>query len=145
MLTHVGPKNYRRFMQVMHGCIAEDGLMLVESIGSRFSNTTGEPWFRKHIFPGGVIPSLRQLDRGSAGWFTRLDTLEFGQHYVPTLRCWHANLMTAWPTLGDRYSEATRRTMEYYLLSSAASFRAGRLRYWHLSLAKAGVNSRAGA
>lgn len=136
MLTHVGPRNYRPFMQIMHRRLADGGLMLVESIGSRFANTTGEPWFRKYIFPGGVIPSLRQLDHAVAGLFTRTGLFEFGRHYVPTLRAWHTNLMAAWPTLGDRYSETTRRMMEYYLLSSAAAFRAGRLRYWHLPLAR---------
>lgn len=137
MLTHVGPRNYRRFMHLMHDRLADDGLMLVESIGSRFSNTSAEPWFRKYIFPGGVIPSMRQLDRASTQWFTRTGIFEFGEHYVPTLRAWHTNLMTAWPALGDLYSETTRRMMEYYLLSSAAAFRSGRLKYWHLSLAKA--------
>jgi cyclopropane-fatty-acyl-phospholipid synthase len=136
MLTHVGPKNYRRFMHIMHGCLADGGLMLVESIGSRFSNTTGEPWFRKYIFPGGVIPSMRQFECAIAGQFTPVELVEWGWHYVPTLRAWHANLMASWPTLRERYSETTRLMMEYYLLASAAAFRAGRLKYWHLSLAK---------
>ncbi|MGY1683784.1 cyclopropane fatty acyl phospholipid synthase [Geodermatophilus sp. SYSU D01176] len=136
MLTHVGPKNYRRFMQIMHGHLADDGSMLVESIGGRFSNTTTEPWIQKYIFPGGVIPSMRQFESAISGYFTATELVEWGQHYVPTLRAWHANLMAAWPTLSDKYSETTRLMMEYYLLASAAAFRAGRLKYWHLALAR---------
>ena len=136
VLTHVGPKNYRPFMRIMHNCLTDDGLMLIESIGSRFPNTTGDPWFRKYIFPGGVIPSIGQFKSATAGLLTPIELVEWGDHYVPTLRAWHANLVEAWPTLNARYSETTRLMMEYYLLASAAAFRAGRLKYWHLSLAK---------
>ena len=136
MLTHVGPKNYRRFMEITHGCLADGGLMLIESIGSRYSNTTGEPWFRKYIFPGGVIPSMRQFESAVGGLFAPTALVEWGSHYVPTLRAWHANLMAAWPSLGGRYPQSTWLMMDYYLLASAAAFRAGRLKYWHLSVAK---------
>lgn len=136
MLTHVGPRNYRQFTQIMHDRLAHDGLMLVETLGSRFSNRTCEPWINKYIFPGGVIPSLRQLGRAADGRFVRTDLEEFGRYYVPTLRSWRANLMESWPALRDRYPETTRRMLDYFFLSVAGAFRAGRLKYWHLLMAK---------
>jgi cyclopropane-fatty-acyl-phospholipid synthase len=132
MLTHVGPKNYRRFMRTMYDCIAPGGGMLLETIGSRFSKRNLEPWTDRYIFPGAVIPSARQLDAAMKGLFERTETVEFGAHYVPTLRAWHANLMASWPALASHYPETTRLMLEYYLLSSASAFRIGHLRYWHI-------------
>jgi cyclopropane-fatty-acyl-phospholipid synthase len=136
MLTHVGPRNYRQFMHIMHRCLDDDGLMLVETLGSRFANRNCEPWINKYIFPGGVIPSLRQIGRAVDGRFLRTDLEEFGRYYVPTLRAWHANLMASWPALSNRYPETTRLMLEYFFLSVAGAFRAERLKYWHLVMAK---------
>jgi cyclopropane-fatty-acyl-phospholipid synthase len=132
MLTHVGPKNYRRFMRTMRDCTTPGGAMLIETIGSRFSKRNLEPWTDRYIFPGAVIPSARQLEAAMRGLFRRTGTAEFGAHYVPTLRAWHANLLASWPTLASRYPETTRLMLEYYLLSSASAFRIGHLRYWHI-------------
>jgi len=136
MLTHVGPKNYRHFMRIMHDCLKNDGLMLVETLGSRFANRNIDPWIDEYIFPGAVIPSLRQIGKAVHGRFVCTDLEEFGRHYVPTLRAWHANLMASWPVLGDRYPETVRLMLEYFFLSVAGAFRAGRLKYWHLLMAK---------
>lgn len=136
MLTHVGPKNYRQFMQITHDCLDDGGLMLVETLGSRFSNRNCEAWIDRYIFPGGVIPSLRQIDKAMEGRFVRTNLEEFGRYYVPTLRAWHANLTASWPALADRYPETTRLMLEYFFLSVAGAFRAGRLKYWHVLTAK---------
>lgn len=132
MLTHVGHSNYRRFMSVMHGCLSPGGRMLIETVGSRVPKINCEPFTDRYIFPGGVVPSLRQIDRAARGLFSRRFVGEFGSHYVPTLRAWNANLQAAWPVLRDTYSETTRLMLEYFFLTVAGAFRAGHLRYWHI-------------
>jgi cyclopropane-fatty-acyl-phospholipid synthase len=132
MLTHVGASNYRRFMSVVHHCLAEGGTMLIETLGSRLPKINCEPWADRYIFPGGVVPALRQIDRAAAGLFTRRYVAEFGDHYIPTLRAWNANLQAAWPVLGQRYPDTTRLMLEYFFLTVAGAFRAGYLRYWHI-------------
>ena len=136
MLTHVGAKNYRRFMEIMHRCLEPGGLMLIESVGAEASRSNCEPWTDKYIFPGGMIPSLHQLDRAAAGLFVRERLSEFGLSYVHTLRAWQGNLTDAWPTLSERYNETTQRMFEYFFLSCAGAFRARDLLYWHLLMSR---------
>jgi cyclopropane-fatty-acyl-phospholipid synthase len=136
MLTHVGHSNYRRFMTIVHDCLATGGRVLVETLGSRISKVNCEPWTNRYIFPGGVVPSLRQIDRAADGLLARTEVTEFGHHYVPTLRSWNANLHASWPQLAGRYPETTRLMLGYFFLTVAGAFRAGHLKYWHVQLQK---------
>ena len=136
MLTHVGKKNYRQFMQSMNSCLEPGGLMLIESVGANQARSNCEPWTDKYIFPGGVIPSLADLDRAVAGMLHRESTVEWGSSYVKTLRAWWRNLDSAWPELRSHYSGETRLMFEYFFLSCAGAFRAEDLLYWHVLMKK---------
>lgn len=136
MLTHVGYKNYRGFMEVMDRCLEPGGLMLVESVGGHKSRKDCEPWINRYIFPGGVVPSLEQFDRAVAGLFARKALDEFGSSYVHTLRAWHRNFVQAWPAHRSRYDDRMRLMFEYFFLTVAGAFRAGYLLHWHLLFQK---------
>ena len=128
-------EEYRPFMRTIQTAL---GRLTASCSLSRLvadSRYHGRSGFRKGILPGGVIRSIGQFKSAIADLLTPIELVEWGDHYVPTLRAWHANLLAAWPTLNARYSETTRLMMEYYLLASAAAFRA-LPKYWHLSLAK---------
>ncbi len=139
MLTHVGYKNYRQFMEIMHRSLKPGGIMLIESVGGNVSLTHCEPWTDKYIFPGGMIPSLAQLGSAIEGLFVLEDLHNFSPSYVRTLRAWNQNFQAAWPRLRHRYSEHTRRMFEYFFLTVAGAFRARGLQHWHLLLTKPGT------
>lgn len=132
MFTHVGYKNYRSFMETLHGLLAPDGRMIMETVGGLSPKVCCEPWTNKYIFPGGLIPTLGQVDVAIDGLFRRVAVEEFGHYYTRTLRCWHENLMAAWPTISDHYSETMRRMFEYYFLSVAGAFSARGLLHYHI-------------
>jgi len=136
MLTHVGRKNYRQFMESMDRCLEPGGLMLIESVGAPLARSNCEPWVNKYIFPGGVIPSLADLDRAVDGMLRRESTIEWGSSYVKTLRAWWRNLDNSWPELRSHYSKETRLMFEYFFLSCAGAFRAEDLLYWHVLMKK---------
>jgi cyclopropane-fatty-acyl-phospholipid synthase len=136
MLTHVGHRNYRHFMNILSNCLTENGTMLIETVGSRISKVNLEPWTERYIFPGGTIPSIRQIDRARAGLFTRTFLGEFGAHYVPTLRAWNENLQASWGALSTHYPETTRLMLEYFFLTVAGAFRARHLKYWHIVMSR---------
>jgi cyclopropane-fatty-acyl-phospholipid synthase len=138
MLTHVGYKNYRHFMEIMDRCLEPGGMMLVESVGGHKSMKNCEPWINRYIFPGGVLPSLKQIDRAVAGLFSRTVLDEFGSSYVHTLRAWNRNFVQAWPAHRHRYDERVRLMFEYFFQTVAGAFRAGYLLHWHILLQKAG-------
>jgi len=137
MFTHVGHKNYRQFMQTMSGLLEPGGKMVMETVGGIECKTSCEPWTDKYIFPGGLIPTLKQIDQAIDGLFARESVEEFGEDYVLTLRQWHHNFMQAWPKLSAKYSESMRLMFEYFFLSVAGDFRAKDLLHYHIEFSKA--------
>jgi cyclopropane-fatty-acyl-phospholipid synthase len=129
IMEHVGYKNYRTYMELVDRCLAPGGVSLIHTIGSSTSVTTTDPWTQKYTFPNGHLPSLAQLSGAMEGLFVVEDVHNFGVDYDPTLMAWHRNFTASWPELRARYGERFFRIWSYYLLMSAAAFRA---RYIHL-------------
>lgn len=138
IMEHVGPRNYRTYMEHAAACLKEDGIAFVHTIGQNAATYRCDPWFDRHIFPNGVTPSIGQLAAAMDGLFVLEDCHNIGPHYDPTLMAWHENLERRWPSLERRYGEEFRRMMRYYLLSSAASFRSRRSQLFQLVMTKPG-------
>ncbi len=136
MFEHVGPKNYKEYMQVCDRCLKEGGLFLLHTIGGNRSTTVGDPWIGKYIFPGGVLPSIAQIGKASENLFVMEDWHNFGPDYDKTLMAWHANFIQNWPSLSHDYSETFYRMWNYYLLSCAAVFRARDCQLWQVVFSK---------
>jgi cyclopropane-fatty-acyl-phospholipid synthase len=134
MIEHVGYKNYRTYMSIAARCLVPDGLFLLHTIGSDLSTRFGDPWTDKYIFPDGMVPSLKQLTRAAEGLFRIEDVHSFGQYYDSTLMAWHGNFVSGWEHIKDKYGDRFFRMWNYYLLSSAASFRSGLARLWQIIL-----------
>ncbi|RUI00764.1 cyclopropane fatty acyl phospholipid synthase [Pseudomonas aeruginosa] len=138
MFEHVGHKNHRAFMQVAHRCLADDGLLLLHSIGKNARRGHPDPWIDRYIFPNGDLPSIGQIGDAADDLFIVEDLHNFGADYDCTLMAWHANFEAAWPrfsALGERF----RRMWRYYLLSCAGAFRARDIQLWQWVLSKRGV------
>lgn len=124
MFEHVGYKNYRTYMEIIHRCLNDGGLFLLHTIGDDVSSTRTDPWVHKYIFPNGMVPSTQQITTAAEGLFSMQDWHNFGPHYARTLLAWHRNFTDSWEAIKDDYDERFYRMWTYYLLSSAASFRA---------------------
>lgn len=138
MFEHVGPKNYRTYMEKANECLKDNGLFLLHTIGTNISKNTLDKWFNKYIFPNGVLPSVKQISDSSEGIFSLEDWHSFGTDYDKTLMAWHKNLTDNWDEIKDKYSDKLKRMWEYYLLSSAGSFRAEKNRLWQIVFSKNG-------
>lgn len=139
MFEHVGSKNYKRYMQVVRRCLKDDGLFLLHTIGGNKSVTVTDPWMDKYIFPGGVLPSVKQIAKAIEGKFVLEDWHNFGADYDKTLMCWFDNFLEHWHSIKDNYDERFFRMWKYYLLSCAGAFRARDNQLWQLVLSKNGV------
>ncbi|MFA5996019.1 MAG: cyclopropane fatty acyl phospholipid synthase [Patescibacteria group bacterium] len=139
MCEHIGYKNYASFIKLVQRCLKPGGLFLLHTIGYITSSTTIEPWFNKYIFPNGMLPSLAQLTTALEGRFVIEDVHNFGTDYDKTLLAWHRNFVEHWPRFKEQYGERFYRMWQYYLLSSAGSFRARKNQLWQLILSKDGV------
>ena len=139
MFEHVGPKNYRTFMETAHGNLADNGLFLLHTIGRNDSGSGCDPWITRYIFPNGKLPSTAEISKAAEGLFVIEDLHNLGPHYDRTLMAWHANFQSAWPGLKARFDERFKRMWEYYLLSCAGAFRARSIQVWQIVMTKHGT------
>jgi cyclopropane-fatty-acyl-phospholipid synthase len=132
MFEHVGPKNYRTYMQTMRRCLRPGGRFLLHTIGANRSNggVGNDPWIEKYIFPNSKLPIESEIRTAIGGLFSVAGRQSIGMHYVRTLRAWRANFERNWPTLRKTRDDEFFRMWEFYLDSSAAGFRAEKNDVW---------------
>lgn len=136
MMEHVGPKNLGRFFDKCRELLDPDGMMLHQTIGSNDWRTTGDPWFDRYIFPGGVLPSLGQIAKAAQSHWSIEDVHNFGPYYTRTLLAWNANITSRWVEI-PHYDQRFQRMWHYYLMSSAAGFRARAIQLWQVVFTRA--------
>jgi cyclopropane-fatty-acyl-phospholipid synthase len=139
IMEHIGYKNYRTYMEVTDRCLADGGVALVHTIAGNRSCKGFEPWFDKYIFPNAQLPSIAQLGAAMEQLFVLEDVHNIGEHYDRTLMAWYDNFQAAWPRLRARYGDRFFRMWKYYLLSSAASFRARYVQLHQLVMTRTGT------
>lgn len=139
MFEHVGPKNYRTYMEVVERCLAPGGVSLLHTIAGNRRTRHIDPWLHERIFPGSNLPTAGEIADASEGLFVVEDLHNFGPDYDRTLMAWYANFEAAWPELKHRYPEEFRRLWRYYLLASAASFRSRRSQLFQVVFTRPGT------
>lgn len=140
MLEHVGRQNYELFLKNVDSILKPSGLFLLHYI-SALEEHPGDPWLKKYIFPGGVIPSLREMIHlfGSMHYYT-LDVESLRRHYVRTLLCWRDNFDRRRSEITEMFDEEFVRMWELYLCSCAAAFDNGIVDL-HQILVSKGINN----
>jgi cyclopropane-fatty-acyl-phospholipid synthase len=139
MFEHVGHKNHRVYMELVHGLLEPEGMLLLHTIGRNTSALQLDEWMARYIFPNSLLPSPRQVTAAFEGLFVLEDWHNFGVDYDKTLLAWYRNFERNWPSLEARYDERFFRMWRYYLLICAGTFRARYNQLWQLVLSKGGV------
>jgi cyclopropane-fatty-acyl-phospholipid synthase len=137
MFEHVGVHHYGEFFAQVNALMADDGLMLLHSIGHMSPPGTASPWLRKYIFPGAYSPALSEVfpvvEQASL-WVTDLEFLRV--HYARTLREWHRRFEENRERIAAMYDERFCRMWEFYLISAEMMFRTGSQLVFHMQLAR---------
>ena len=139
MFEHVGSRNYKTYMKVVHRCLEANGLFLLHTIAGNSSVYSTDPWINKYIFPNSMLPSARQITLSIEGLFVLEDWHSFGQYYDKTLMAWYQNFTENWDQIKEGYDERFYRMWAYYLLSCAGCFRARRNQLWQVVFSKQGI------
>ncbi len=140
MFEHVGYKNYRTYMQMVARSLKDDGLFLLQTIGSNKSTKSFDPWLNKYIFPNAMIPSIKQIGHSYEGLLIMEDWQNLSAHYDQTLMAWFKNFDLNWFCLQPHYGDKFYRMWRYYLLSCAGLFRSRRQQLWQIVFSKYGVS-----
>ena len=140
MLEHVGRANYELFVKNVDSVLKPGGLLLLHYI-SALKEYPGDPWIKKYIFPGGMVPSLREIIHlfGDYRFYT-LDVESLRRHYYKTLRCWEQNFSGHRQEVEEKMGTEFARMWELYLSSCAATFHNGIIDL-HQILVSKGVNN----
>jgi cyclopropane-fatty-acyl-phospholipid synthase len=141
LCEHIGHKNYRPFLALVHGRLRDGGMFLLHTIGGNQSFTSVDPWTDKYIFPNGMFPSITQLGKAMERLWVVEDWHNFGPDYDKTLLAWWDNFERAWPSLRIKYGDRFYRMWKFYIMSSAGSFRARKLQLWQIVLSKGDIPS----
>jgi cyclopropane-fatty-acyl-phospholipid synthase len=140
MIEHVGRGNYGRFMKSVDDVLKPGGLFLLHYI-SALKENDGDAFIKKYIFPGGVIPSFREIVSILPDFnFYTLDVESLRRHYSRTLLCWRKNFLDHWDEVVKMHGIEFARMWHLYLASCAATFHNGIIDLDQILISK-GVNN----
>ncbi len=126
MFEHVGSAHYLEYFTKVKELLADDGVMLLHSIGRMEPPGGTNTWLRKYIFPGGYSPALSEVLAAieKAGlWVTDIEVLRL--HYAETLRLWRERFLANREQIKRLagYDDRFCRMWEFYLAGCEVAFR----------------------
>jgi len=123
MFEHVGRLNYRKFFNKVNDVLADDGVMVLHSIGQPYPAIYNNPWIEKYIFPGGYIPAISEVLPAIEKAGLLVSDIEIlPMHYAHTLRHWRERFMANKEKAIALYDERFVRMWEFYLAGSEMAF-----------------------
>ncbi|TVV76157.1 SAM-dependent methyltransferase [Sphingomonas solaris] len=126
MFEHVGPPRYRNFFLKCRSLLAEDGVMLLHTIGRMGGPGTTDAFTTRYIFPGGYNPALSEIIAASESVkliASDVETLRL--HYGLTLRHWYDRTVAARDAIVAMYDERFYRMWTFYLAGAMGAFNQG--------------------
>ncbi len=130
MIEAVGHEHFKSFFQKCHELLNRYGLLGIQAItcpDSRYeSHRKNVTWMQKHIFPGGLLPSIGVMNKAinETGDLQLWHLEEMGLHYARTVATWRENFNHKLEAvLAQGFSEKFIRKWNYYLTNCEATFR----------------------
>lgn len=137
MFEHVGVSFYNTYFEKCAHLLADDGVMVLHSIGRKSSPGITNPWIAKYIFPGGYIPALSEILPAIEHARLIVADIEVLQlHYAETLKAWRERFLAHRDEVIRLYDQRFVRMWEFYLASSEMSFRDGDMVVFQIQMTK---------
>jgi len=137
MFEHVGVGFYETFFRKSAQLLADDGVMVLHSIGRSDPPGVTNPWISKYIFPGGYIPALSEvlpvIER-SGLLVSDIEILRL--HYAETLKAWRERFLAHRKDVERIYDQRFVRMWEFYLAASEMAFREQAMMVMQIQLTK---------
>jgi cyclopropane-fatty-acyl-phospholipid synthase len=124
MFEHVGVPYYDTFFGKVRDLLADDGVMLLHTIGRSDGPGSTNSWIAKYIFPGGYVPALSEVAAAiERNGLIVTDVEVLRLHYAETLREWRRRFAANRAEAARIYDERFCRIWEFYLAGSEMAFR----------------------
>lgn len=128
MFEHVGTPHYDAYFGKCRALLAEDGVMLLHTIGRLGEPGRTDAFTLKYIFPGGYNPALSEIIAASEkSRMIASDVETLRLHYAHTLNLWYDRTVAARDALVELYDERFFRLWTFYLAGARAAFIHGNL------------------
>jgi cyclopropane-fatty-acyl-phospholipid synthase len=137
MFEHVGVGFYGAFFRKCHALLADDGVVLLHSIGRSEGPGITNPWIAKYIFPGGYIPALSEvLPAAERAGLLVTDIEILRLHYAETLKAWRERFLARREEAERLYDARFVRMWEFYLAVSEMAFRCHNMMVFQMQFTK---------
>ena len=141
MLEHVGRPNYPVYLEDCASMLKDGGLFLLHYISGQDEKMTSA-WMRKYIFPGGTLPSLREIiSLAYDQEFRVIDVESLRRHYYKTLMHWYDNFQKVKDQVRAERGDEFVRMWDLYLCGCAAAFWIGNIDVHQVLMTKGNNNS----
>ncbi|HEY6832905.1 MAG TPA: cyclopropane-fatty-acyl-phospholipid synthase family protein [Pseudolabrys sp.] len=137
MFEHVGVVHFDTFFKKSAQLLADDGVMVLHSIGRSEGPGITNPWINKYIFPGGYIPSVSEtMAAVERSGLLVCDIEILRLHYAETLKAWRERFLAHREDAERIYDQRFVRMWEFYLAASEMSFREQNVMVFQIQLTK---------
>jgi cyclopropane-fatty-acyl-phospholipid synthase len=137
MFEHVGVGYFRAFFRACRSLLADDGSMVLHSIGRTDGPGDTSAWIQRYIFPGGYIPAISEVIPAVEKSRLLIADMEILRlHYAKTLQAWRECFLAHREQVVAVYDERFCRIWEFYLAASQAAFEIGLMMNFQIQLTK---------
>ena len=143
MFEAVGREYWGIFLETIKKSLIPEGLASLQIITIKdekaFEYQKNPDFIQQYIFPGGVLPSKKQLKNLSKDiGMSFIEIENFKNSYAKTLQMWNFKFQKAWPdiALQQGFSLRFKKMWEYYLTYCEVGFLTGATDVSHFILKK---------
>tara|TARA_Y100000590_G_C15746547_1_gene1022261 strand:+ start:7549 stop:8739 length:1191 start_codon:yes stop_codon:yes gene_type:complete len=128
MFEAVGIKYWPVYFRKIKNSLKDNGIAALQIITinekKRKYYQNNPDFIQQYIFPGGVLPSKKQLYQLTENLgFKLFEINSFGKSYANTLNLWNEQFQNEWNQIAEQgYSKRFKRMWEYYLSYCEAGF-----------------------
>ncbi len=146
MFEAVGKQYWQTYFSTVHRCLKDKGRAVIQvitiddSIYKDYIRRTD--FIQKHIFPGGVLPSLAVFrQQAEKAGLNVIDIFGFGQDYARTLQHWYDKFLQAETQIRHQGMDtAFIQKWRFYLAYCMVGFRSGRTNVYQVTLDKGKIS-----
>ena len=143
MFEAVGKEYWSTFLETVKKSLLPEGLASLQIItitdDKAIEYQSNPDFIQQYIFPGGVLPSKRQLkDLSKEIGLLFIEQQNYKNSYAQTLQMWNQKFQQAWPNIALKqgFSLRFKKMWEYYLTYCEVGFVTGATDVSHFILKK---------
>ena len=132
MFEAVGSEYFATFFEKCGSVLKPGGKLAMQVItvpdSAYAAQRDGVNWIQKYIFPGGVLPSVEEMERANVkSGLVLKNFTDIGPHYATTLHQWRERFWQASDQVRalEGFDERFLRMWDYYLSATEAGFLTG--------------------